>query len=353
VELTSAREHFYLGQPDSAFWSRAVGGRHLSDISAIWHPIEISPLTRIATGGSCFAQHLGAHLIRRGANVLDMEPMPEFFVSREEARRWGFGVYSCRYGNIYTSRQLLQLFDEAHKDRSPTEIIWEREGRFYDALRPSVDPVGHDSPETILGLRSRHLAAVREMFASLDLFVFTMGLTECWVSKADGTVYPSAPGSIAGRHDVSRYELKNLRYTEVVADMKEFWRKLKAVNPGARLLLTVSPVAMSATATREHVLVANMQSKSTLRAVAGDLADEDEDVSYFPSYELIASHPSRGMFFEPGLREVNAMGVDFVMQHFFSSSSSASFKESGVDELETDEIELVCDESRLEGDGAQ
>lgn len=345
--MTSGSEHFYVTQPDRAFWSQAVGGTHIADVNSVWQPLEITRNMRIATGGSCFAQHLGAHLSRRGANVLDMEPVPDFFLSRDEARRWGFGIYSCRYGNIYTSRQLLQLFEEAHGTRTPTESVWERGGRFFDALRPSVDPVGHDSADIIHSLRRQHLDAVRKMFATLDLFVFTMGLTECWISKVDGTVYPTAPGSIAGRHDPARYELKNLRYSDIHADMKAFWTKLKRVNPDARLMLTVSPVAMAATATNDHVLVANMQSKSTLRAVAGDLSAEDESIFYFPSYELIAAHPARGMFYEPGLRKVNAMGVDYVMKHFFSGSRSGGFQDVGA---ETENLELVCDEERLDSD---
>ena len=38
---------------------------------------------------------------------------------------------------------------------------------------------------------------VREVFETCDVFVFTLGLTEGWVSTLDGAVYPLAPG-VAG-----------------------------------------------------------------------------------------------------------------------------------------------------------
>jgi len=45
--------------------------------------------------------------------------------------------------------------------------------------------------------RERHLKRVREVFSQAQIFVFTFGLTEAWVERRSGTVYPTAPGTIA------------------------------------------------------------------------------------------------------------------------------------------------------------
>jgi hypothetical protein len=42
-------------------------------------------------------------------------------LSPEQARANGYGVFSARYGNIYTVRQLLQLFERAHGHFAPVE----------------------------------------------------------------------------------------------------------------------------------------------------------------------------------------------------------------------------------------
>jgi hypothetical protein len=68
---------------------------------------DISPTDRIATAGSCFAQHIATHLRQRGYNILDVEP-PVPGMSRETAHKFGYALYSARYGNIYTSRQLAR-----------------------------------------------------------------------------------------------------------------------------------------------------------------------------------------------------------------------------------------------------
>lgn len=337
--------HPYKELDPNAFWRASVGERHITDVEGLWEPIELSPNHRVATAGSCFAQHIGRNLQNRGAKFLDVEPPVAAFSTKDEARRWGFGVFSARYGNIYTSRQLLQLFLEAHGHRRPDEQVWEKDGRFFDALRPSVDPIGQGSVEDVLKLRERHLAAVRRMFRELDLFVFTLGLTEGWEAVSDGTIYPVAPGTVAGTYTTRNYRFRNLRYAQVKKEMLEFWNMLKEINPTARMLLTVSPVPLAATASRKHVLVATTYSKSVLRAVAGDLAHDDKDISYFPSYEIITAPAARGMFYEPDLRNVNQSGVDVVMNHFFAGALRDTFVQNPENE---DGGELICDEGRLD-----
>jgi hypothetical protein len=171
----------------------------------------------------------------------------------------------CRYGGsapLRLSRVLVPLWQCLYRapdaparrgsagPAPPCETVWEREGRFYDALRPGVDPVGQASVQAVRHARRLHLAAVRTMLETLDVMVFTLGLTECWEDLADGTVYPVAPGTLAGSFDPQAHAFRNLRHGEVLADMEAFWALLRQVNPGARMLLTVSPVPLMATATR-------------------------------------------------------------------------------------------------------
>lgn len=333
------KRHPYSSLPERNFWRPAVAEKHFFELKDLWRPLPLGQDERVATAGSCFAQHIGRYLRMRDANYLDLEPAPRF-MSAEEARKHGFGIYSCRYGNIYTVRQLRQLAEEAFSERKAEEGVWERNGRYFDALRPSVDPCGHDNADVIEELRARHLEKVRELIRSVDVFIFTLGLTEAW-EHLDGTAYPMAPGTVAGEYDAARYRFRNYRHAEIREDLEAFRSRLKAANPGARLLLTVSPVPLTATASSDHVLSASTYSKSTLRSVAGEMAEDHDDVHYFPSYELISSHPARGMFFNPDLRTVNERGVDFVMSHFFADS--IELKASSVEEGE-----LICDEAKLD-----
>lgn len=307
--------HPYADLPDYAYWKQAVGERPAGSINPVVAPrLRLSRDDRIATAGSCFAQHLSRRLVIHGLNFMDVEPTAP-----------GAHSFSAKYGNVYTSRQLLQLFQRAFGTFAPCETAWRRpDGRYVDPFRPRVIAEGHPDEGAVEQASRVHLDAVRRMFVELDLFVFTLGLTECWASRADGAVYPIAPGVIAGGFDSDRHAFLNLGHADVKRDMAQFLESLWSVNPEARVLLTVSPVPMVATRESRHVLVSNAESKAVLRSVAGELGRSDARVEYFPSYELIAGAHNRGEYFAPDNRSVTDAGVDHVMRVFLESYGLAS-----------------------------
>ncbi len=82
----------------------------------------------------------------------------------------------------------------------------------------------------------------------MDVFIFTMGLTEAWIDKRNGRVYPTAPGTIAGSFDPKIHAFHNFSYNEIYDDFLEFLELVRNWNPGFRVILTVSPVPLTATA---------------------------------------------------------------------------------------------------------
>jgi hypothetical protein len=352
----------YLTLPPESFWRSAVADTHPLSVSGLYRKkFSIEKTDRVATGGSCFAQHVATRLRYAGFNVLDAEPAPPT-LGAAEAAAFGYGIYSARYGNIYTARQLVQLLRDAESGSVRDEDIWLKDGRWYDGLRPGVEPEGLASPEAVRELRLDHLLRVRDLFRQTDVLVFTLGLTECWMHAASGTVYPMCPGTIAGDFDPTRHVFRNFDFNDVLGDLQEARALLQSSNPGMRLVLTVSPVPLTATASGEHVLVATTYSKSTLRAACGAMAAKHPDVDYFPSYEIIATPFSRGFFYEANLRSVSAGGVAAVMQAFFAEhggdaghgaehGEGPSAEEAApVDRTPAASIEddLVCEERLLE-----
>lgn len=100
-----------------------------------------------------------------------------------------------------------------------------------------------------------------------------------------GTVFPTAPGTIAGEYDPNEFKFKNFNAFEIYEDLSLFIKRVREINPSVKFLFTVSPVPLTATATDDHVLVATTKSKSVLRTVAGQLSDEYDYIDYFPSYD--------------------------------------------------------------------
>lgn len=341
--------HPYSDLPPTAFWRAAVAQTDAAAVEAIHRPkFRLAADDRIATAGSCFAQHLGQALRRAGLSVLDAEPAPPG-IAAELARRHGFGLYSGRYGNIYTVRQMVQLLDEVTFGQPDPRHVWQRGARFHDALRPGLDPEGLDSDDEVLAIRKRHLERLAPMLAGCDVFVFTLGLTEAWLCRQSGRAYPTCPGVVAGQFDRDRHAFANFSYPEIMADLALLRERLHGFNPAMRLLTTVSPVPLTATATGRHVLPATQYSKATLRAAAGDFADAHADVDYFPSYEIVTNPAAAGRFFADDLRQVTPEGVATVMRLFLASHELRAGDATAAELAEA--ADPVCEEALLEAFG--
>ncbi|WP_370209181.1 GSCFA domain-containing protein [Pararhodobacter marinus] len=342
----------YSGRPNRAYWRSGVAERAPLDPGDLYQPrFEVGMSTRVATAGSCFAQHVGRALRGAGRDVIDAEPLPDA-VPDSVATGFGYRLYSARYGNIYTARQLLQLVREAEGQVTPADPVWTRDGRYYDAQRPSVEPGGLDSAESVQAHRAGHLAAIRSILRQADLFVFTFGLTECWMHRDSGTVFPTAPGTLAGTYDPEHYVFKNFDAIEVLEDFEAFRSLAKTINPGLRFLVTVSPVPLTATASGQHVEVATSYSKSVLRAVTGMLYARHEDIDYFPSYEVITALNTRGAYYDANQRNVNARGVATAMQMFLGAHRLDTTGRGGAVQARNGNTgkaaDIVCEDALLE-----
>jgi GSCFA family protein len=311
-------DHPYRGLPDYRFWKKSVSDLPPESVDPVVSaPYRIQATERIVTAGSCFAQHVARYLRNAGLNFLITET-PHPIVPADLAEKYGYGLFTARYGNIYTAAQLLQLFQRAWGYFTPAEDYWqEADGRYTDPFRPRIQEDRFHTMEEYRADREHHFACVRQAFKELDIFVFTLGLTEAWMSREDGATYPICPGTGGGEFDPARYKFVNFTVAEVTEDMEQFISLLRSVNPRARVILTVSPVPLVATAEDRHVLVSTTYSKSVLRVAADAVARSCPDVTYFPSYEIITGSSSRGAYYADDARTVLESGVAHVMRIFF------------------------------------
>ena len=328
------------------FWKKAVAeqpGDAIFPTSA--KAFRLHPTDQVATAGSCFAQNIGKYLRQSPAGrMIETEPLgPDD------------PVFSGRYGNIYTPRQLHELLDECEAGLAdPACPIQRHDGRFVDAFRPFIDPAGHASAADVVAARQAHITAIRPVFHDADLFVFTLGLTEAWCADTQrgtpaGRTYPVCPGIYAD-DPAYPYRFLNFGFAEIMADMTRFIARLTALNPGVKILLTVSPVPLTATYSHDHILTATMYSKSILRTVCGELAAGTANVYYFPSYEMVANPYTPGSAYEANLRSVRADVVQRIMEFFAAeymggdmpvTQSPAPVAEAMLDEL-------ICDDLAIE-----
>lgn len=305
----------YARPPPTAFWRTAIEEKSGLEIRDLWnpkHPFERSH--KVATFGSCFAQHLRCALKERGYTWLDAEPWADIFVPAIQ-KKYNYGIFSARTGCIYTVAALRQWVSWALSLSTPPEEIWEAKGRFFDPFRPSIEPGGFATPEELLASRDLVLRAIRNVVENADWFVFTLGATEAWVTSSGGRNYDMGPGTIAGEFYSSNHSFKNYTFAEISSDLGWVIETISNLNNKVRFLLTVSTVPLNETAAGKHVLTAK---QSLLRTVAGTAADNLELVDYFPSYEIITAPALQGMFYEANPQSVSNLGLTFVVDAFFA-----------------------------------
>ena len=362
----------YSSLPENAFWKTAVAMRAPTEIHGLWDPkFHIRPEQRVATFGSCFAQHIGRALRARGYTWFVTEWPPEG-LTEENLKPFSYNLFTARTGNIYTASLLKQWVEWALGEKPVPQEYWVADGRYYDPFRPAIEPNGFESVEEMRASRRYTISAFRRAITEARYFVFTLGLTESWFNKSEGYEYPMCPGTAAGTFDPSEHVFKNQPFDFVRSNLLDALSKIRSVNNRVRVILTVSPVPLTATNSGRHVLTATMESKSILRAVAGQVRSGHGWVDYFPSYEIINSPVFGGQFFEANLRSVSQAGVDFVMNSFFADLES-KFGAAGAVKAATQRLfnpldfirrrragaaakkaeDVVCEEQLLEAFGKQ
>jgi len=312
----------YRNRPPHTFWKAGVSDCAASGVDPVTDvPFTLAQNHAVATAGSCFAQHISRTLVAQGFHYL----VTETYQGKPGTVDENYGVFPARFANLYTSRQLVQLFDRAYGLSQPAVDWWQGKNQeFIDPFRPRIQAGGFATAELLLADREQHFAAVRAMFEQCQVFIFTLGLTETWMLP-DGSALPLAPGVVANDSQDSAATFVNLGVGEIIADLDEFLAKFATVNPTAKIILTVSPVSLIATYENRHVLVSTIASKSILRAAAEDISKRHAHVAYFPSYEIITGPQTAAKFYAPDLREVTPEGVAYVMsiftRHFLSSET--------------------------------
>lgn len=349
----------YAGLPDHQFWMRSEGIADLSLLDPVTDKtVQICRTDKVVTAGSCFAQHLASRLRASGFNHYITEVGHPVIPPKVKLQN-GYGMFAARYGNIYTARQLLQLLHRAYGLFEPAQVSWSGKlsGRVVDPFRPQIQPGEFLNEEDLYYDRQQHFAAVRRAVEEMDIFIFTLGLTEAWQDPRDGAVFPIAPGVAGGRHPSNTAEFVNFDEEITYCDLTNALHFIRVRNPKVRFIITVSPVPLNATYVDRHVLVSTTWSKAVLRVAAEKVVRLFRDTAYFPSYEIITSPHACGKYYAEDRREVTEEGVSHVMGAFFRNLArgeleadvavAAAPHDKHSKEM-AERIEILCDEASID-----
>ncbi len=231
--------------------------------------------------GSCFAAHMG-----------------------EKLRYFQFDALTNPFGVIYHPAPLLELLKRAAENRpfTPGELF-ERQGLWRSLEAHSS--LGRPTATEAVNALNVALSGLRAQLQRATHVILTLG--SAWGYRALET-----DRLVANCHTLPapkfRKELSEPHQLE--AWLEELIGLVRAARPGARVLLSVSPV--------RHLrdgLVESQYSKALLltaahRMVGKGLAD------YFPAYEIVLDELRDYRFFDRDLVHPNAVAIDYVWERF-------------------------------------
>lgn len=251
-----------------------------------WFPSEpfITKKHYITAFGSCFAANVTKFLFSEGYKVFGKDLSLNSHVVRS-----GEGIVN--------SAALLQQFEWAYNDTKPQGEIWHHKDG-------STAEVTDDIRDLTRGI-----------FSQTDIFILTLGLSEVWYDKCNGEVFwRGIPKKL---FDSEKHGFRLLSTTENRENLRCVYDIIRAHRPNSKIILTLSPVPLAATFRPISCITANAVSKASLRVAIDELMRElenDPDLYYFPSYELVTAYLENPM--EPDMRHPKPEIVAFIMQTF-------------------------------------
>jgi GSCFA family protein len=291
-----------------------LGEWHLDDLHnwsdrglLIGAPIDplIGQGTKVATIGSCFASELASMMGKVGI-IGGMHPGGLFY-------------------STATIRQELERIAGGWPARE-AEASWSVDGGWVDPFRDYGTIHGDEA--VLVHEREAADAAADELFRGAGVVVATLGLIETWRNKATGNTYRQIPHPAV--FDALSAEFHRLTVAEMLDDLERI-RAVVRDTLGAALVLTTSPVPLHSTFTKLDVRVANMESKSRIRAAVSEFVDRHPDVRYFHSYEMVVTAERQSDYFREDGRHVHRHAVKYIVSEFLRHFGDPALQMTDVD----------------------
>ncbi len=255
------------------------------------HKMGISD--RIFSTGSCFATAIGNRLL---SNKL--------------------AVISNPFGVLYSPDAIHKTLHYAiFNEMPPPHTFVQHQDVFLN----------YDFHSEISSLQEFKLhSQLKEIIGSAHYFlgntqwlIITYGTSWVYERKDTGEI-------VANCHKIpQKHFSKSLLSEQQIKDsFKSFYKELKEFNRNIKIVLTLSPVRHL-----KDTLELNSVSKSILRTACFSIAEEFDDVNYFPAYEIMMDELRDYRFYASDMIHPTVEAEEYIFEKFMESYGSASLKD--------------------------
>lgn len=244
-----------------------------------WHQtFKLSPTDQIFAIGSCFARNIEKALLLQKIKVTSANPNSDLLELRTNLLTGLLNKY-----NPISIHQELE-WASGHKE-FPTHGFISLEEQYID---PSLRNQSKKGDLDYVNNRQKLLQEYFSQYFTANCVIVTLGLTETWIDLESNIALAETPAPKILKEYPGRFACKILSYDECEKILNAIHLLLSQYGKNKpRMIITVSPIPMERTVSGQDILVANLTSKSTLRAAAFAFAEKHAGVDYFPSYEAV------------------------------------------------------------------
>ncbi len=166
--------------------------------------------------------------------------------------------------------------------------------------------IGKDLKETVSNA-NQALAQKEEAIKKSNFLFITWGTAWAYELKSSGALVNNCH-----KQKADLFSKCLLDVNEIVEAWKIGIRSLKEKNPSLEIVFTVSPVRHLKDGFHENQL-----SKSTLHLALHQLIANQDDLHYFPSYEIVMDEMRDYRFYKEDLIHLNKIGIRYIWEIVF------------------------------------
>lgn len=244
------------------------------------HQIDFT--SRIMCLGSCFSTHISDKLFYNGFQVKSNP----------------FGIF---FHTLAIEKLIQNALNQKCYDESDVFFLNER-WHCFDAH----SDISNSDKDEILSDLNRISEQTAGDIVNATHITITLGTSWCYRNEISGEV-------VANCHKVPQNEFKKhlLSVAEIKACLINVTSLIRFKNPKVKFIFTVSPV--------RHIkdgIVENQRSKSNLIVALHNFLDDNSDVFYFPSYEIMMDELRDYRFYTDDMLHPTSLAINYIWEIF-------------------------------------
>ncbi len=250
-----------------------------TEVSIHPSPRKINLKNKILTVGSCFSDSIGTKLVNHKFDCL-VNP----------------------FGTTYNPYSISKLLESCVKNNIPEEDLYLR---FSDDLlyhydyHSSLFAGNKDALKSIMETKSK---ACRQYLSPKSWVVITLGTSIGYRHLLTNKVVNNCHKQAS-----KNFQKVTLKPKRILDDLSKIIQQL----PDCQIILTVSPVRHI-----KDTIAKNQYSKSILRFCCEELTEAHENVSYFPSYEIMIDDLRDYRFYSDDFIHPTPFAEDYIWEKF-------------------------------------